>query len=224
MLDVIGDILPFALIIALSPPPIIAAVLMLLAPNASRLSLAYLAGWVVGIVVVVTAFTALASIIPERDPSEPQPLMGVIQLLLGGGLLYLALRTWQKRPAPGVDAEVPSWMAAIDTISPPRALGLGLLLSALNPKNLIVVAPSGLVIASAGLGAGSTTIAAVVFTVLASLTVLIPVIAYHLAPAAVVRPLEAAHAWLVQNNATVMVIVMFVIGVNALGKGIGNFS
>ena len=119
---------------------------------------------------------------------------------------------------------MPSWMAAIDSITPSRALGLGFLLSALNPKNLIMVAPSGLVIASAGLDAGSTIVAIVVFTVLASLSVLIPVIAYRVAPAAVVRPLQVAHAWLVQNNATVMAIVIFVLGVNAIGNGLGKFA
>ncbi|MEJ7902445.1 MAG: GAP family protein [Thermomicrobiales bacterium] len=224
MLDVVGEVFPFALVVAISPPPIIAVVLMLLAPNAARLSLAYLAGWIVGIVVLISAFSALASIIPERDPNEAQPIIGVIQLLLGGGLLYLALRTWQKRPAPGEDAAMPSWMAAIDSITPARALGRGFLLSARNPKNLIMVAPSGLVIASAGLDAGSTTVAIVVFTVLASLSVLIPVVAYRVAPAAVVRPLQVAHAWLVQNNATVMAIVIFVLGVNAIGNGLGKFA
>ena len=54
---VIGEILPLALGIAVSPIPIIAAILMLLSPRAKGTSVGFLLGWVVGIVVAVTVFT-----------------------------------------------------------------------------------------------------------------------------------------------------------------------
>ena len=64
--SVIGDILPLALGIAISPIPIIAAILMLLSPKAKGTSVGFLLGWVLGIVVAVVLFTLLASVIPER--------------------------------------------------------------------------------------------------------------------------------------------------------------
>jgi hypothetical protein len=43
---VIGDLLPLAVGVAVSPVPIIAVILMLLAPRAGGASLGFLAGWV----------------------------------------------------------------------------------------------------------------------------------------------------------------------------------
>ena len=48
----------------------------------------------------------------------------------------MATKQWQKRPKPGEDPEMPSWMAGIDSASPGRACLLGLALSGANPKNL----------------------------------------------------------------------------------------
>ena len=41
----IGDILPVALGVAISPVPVIAVILMLLAPNARAASVAFMVGW-----------------------------------------------------------------------------------------------------------------------------------------------------------------------------------
>ena len=65
MTAVIGDILPLALGVAISPIPIIAAILMLLSPKAKGTSVGFLVGWVLGIIVAVTVFSLLSSIIPE---------------------------------------------------------------------------------------------------------------------------------------------------------------
>ena len=45
---VIGDLLPTALGVAISPVPIIAVILMLLAPRAKAASVGFLLGWVSG--------------------------------------------------------------------------------------------------------------------------------------------------------------------------------
>jgi len=72
--DVIGDLLPLALGIAISPIPIIAAILMLLSPKARTTSVGFLLGWIIGIVVAVVAFTLLSSILPEDDPDASKPI------------------------------------------------------------------------------------------------------------------------------------------------------
>ena len=73
---VIGDILPLALGVMISPIPIIAAILMLLSPKAKGTSVGFLLGWVAGIVVALTVFILLASVIPQADPDQPQPVAG----------------------------------------------------------------------------------------------------------------------------------------------------
>ncbi|KQQ93319.1 hypothetical protein ASF62_16630 [Leifsonia sp. Leaf325] len=221
--SVIGDILPLALGIAISPIPIIAAILMLLSPKAKGTSVGFLLGWVLGIVVVVVLFELLSSIIPASDPDAAKPIAGVIKLLLGLGLLFLAWRQWGSRPQHGAEAALPKWMAAIDTMTTTRGIILGFVLAAVNPKNLIMAVGAGVTIGTAGLETGEIVVVTLIFVVIAAITVALPVIGYLAASSKMAAPLEALRAWLVQNNATVMAVLLLVIGVVMIGKGIGSF-
>lgn len=221
--SVIGDILPLALGIAISPIPIIAAILMLLSPRAKGTSIGFFLGWVLGIVVALVVFILLASVITPADPDEPQPVAGVIKLLLGALMLALSVKQWRGRPQGDDEPTLPSWMAAIDQFTVAKGLGLGFLLSAVNPKNLLMGAGAGMTIGSAGLTTGGTVITVIVFTVIAAASVAIPVIGYLLASQAMAAPLQSLRVWLLHNNATVMAVLLLVIGVTMLGKGLGSF-
>ena len=223
MTAVIGDILPLALGVAISPIPIIAAILMLLSPKAKGTSVGFLVGWVLGIIVAVTVFSLLSSIIPEQDPDASKPVSGVIKLVLGGLLLLLAARQWRSRPKAGEEPALPKWMAAIDEMNAGRGLLLGFVLSAVNPKNLLLGAAAGVSIGTGGLTVGEATIVIAVFTLIAASSVAIPVISYLVASARMAGPLEALRGWLVHNNATVMAVLLLVIGVAVIGKGLGSF-
>ncbi|MDR7187878.1 threonine/homoserine/homoserine lactone efflux protein [Microbacterium sp. BE35] len=220
---VIGEILPLALGVAISPIPIIAAILMLLSPKARVTSVGFLLGWVLGIVVAVTVFTLLSSILPAQDADASKPIQGVIQLLLGAGLLLLSLRQWRGRPKAGEEPQMPTWMQAIDKVSLPVALGLGFLLSAINPKNLLMAAAAGVDIGSAGLEVGSIVLVIALFTLIAASTVLVPVVGYLIAAERLRGPLDALRVWLGKENAVIMAVLLLVIGVSLIGKGIGSF-
>jgi threonine/homoserine/homoserine lactone efflux protein len=219
----IGQTLPLALGIAISPIPIIAAILMLLSPKARATSVGFLLGWVIGIVVAVTVFTLLSSIIPASDPDASKPIQGVIQIVLGVLLLLVALNQWRKRPKDGEEPVMPKWMQAIDKVSFPVAAGLGFLLSALNPKNLLMAVSAGVTIGSAKLAAGEVVLTIAIFTVIAASTVLVPVVAYLVAADRLRGPLDAMRVWLTRENAVIMAILLLVIGVQLIGKGIASF-
>lgn len=223
MTAVIGDILPLALGVAISPIPIIAAILMLLSPKAKGTSVGFLVGWVLGIIVAVTVFSLLSSIIPEQDPDASKPVSGAIKLVLGALLLLLAARQWRSRPKAGEEPALPKWMAAIDEMNAGRGLLLGFVLAAVNPKNLLLGAAAGVSIGTGGLTVGEATIVIAVFTLIAASSVAIPVISYLVASARMAGPLEALRGWLVHNNATVMAVLLLVIGVAVIGKGLGSF-
>jgi threonine/homoserine/homoserine lactone efflux protein len=223
MTSVIGDILPLALGVAISPIPIIAAILMLLSPKAKSTSIGFLVGWVLGIIVAVTVFTLLSSVIPQDDPDAAKPIAGVIKILLGAALVFLAVRQWRSRPKPGETPALPKWMGAIDTMTAGRAFALGFVLSALNPKNLIMAASAGVIVGTTGLAGGEIVLALGIFVVIAASTVLVPVVGYLVAAKRMAAPLEALRGWLVHNNATVMAVLLLVIGVAVIGKGIGSF-
>ncbi len=223
MSAVIGEILPLALGIAISPIPIIAAILMLLSPRARVTSVGFLLGWVLGIVIAVTVFTLLSAIIPEDDPDASKPVQATIQLTLGLLLLVLAVGQWRKRPKAGEQPVMPKWMQAIDTISFPVAFGLGFLLSALNPKNLLMAVGAGLEIGPAALPTGEIVAVIAIFTLLAASTVLVPVIGYLLAASHLRGLLDELRGWLAQHNATIMSVLLLVIGVSMIGKGIAAY-
>lgn len=220
---VIGETLPLALGVAISPIPIIAAILMLLSPKARVTSVGFLLGWVLGIVVAVTVFTLLASSLPDDDADASKPIQGVIQLVLGLLLLLVAVKQWRGRPRGDAKPTLPKWMQAIDKVTFPLALGLGFLLSALNPKNLIMAAGAGVDIGSAGLATSSVVAVIAIFTLIAASTVAIPVIAYLAASNKLRDPLNALRTWLEKQNAVIMAVLMLIIGVTLLGKGIGSF-
>lgn len=219
----IGDILPLALGIAISPIPIIAAILMLLSPRARGTSVGFLIGWVLGIVVAVVVFTLLAGIIPASDPDSSQPIAGTVTIVLGALLVLLAVRQWRSRPKPGAAEALPKWMGAIDSMTAGRGLILAFVLAAVNPKNLLLAAGAGLAIGTAGPSSGEAVVAVLVFVLIAASSVAVPVIAYLIAADRMRGPLDALRGWLVHNNTTVMAVLLLVIGVVLIGKGIAAF-
>jgi threonine/homoserine/homoserine lactone efflux protein len=219
---VIGEILPLAVGIAISPIPIIAVILMLLAPRAKGTSVGFMIGWVAGIIVAVVVFTLLSSVIPQGT-GGPSQTSAVIKIILGVLLLFLALRQWRARPASGEQAAMPKWMSAIDSMTVGKAIGLGFLLSAVNPKNLILAVSAGLIIGGAGLALAQATVVIIIFVLLAACTVIVPVIGYLIASARLANPLDRLREWLVENNATIMAVLLLVIGVALIGKGIASF-
>jgi hypothetical protein len=222
MREVVGEILPLALGVAISPIPIIAAILMLLSPKAKATSIGFLIGWLGGIVVAVVVFVLLASFLPQ-DSDQSSPVAGVIKIVLGGLMLLVAGRQWQGRPHGDEEPTMPTWMSAIDSMSAGKAMGLGFLLAAVNPKNLLMAVSAGAIIGTAQLTLGSVAGTVAIFTALAGCTVAVPVIGYLLASKATAGPLESLRGWMVHNNATIMAVLLLVIGVNMIGKGIASF-
>lgn len=217
---VIGDILPSAIGIAISPVPIIAVILMLFSARARQNGPAFLGGWLIGVtgvLVVVIAVTGIAG----ASSGGPSTLAALIQLALGVLLLVMAWLQLRKRPAPGQAAEPPKWMSAVDGMEPTQALVMGVVLSAANPKNLMLGAAAAISIGKAALDVGPLLVVIVVFVLIASISIIVPV-AYYLAGGdGAKRTMDGWKSWLEANNATVMTVLLLVIGVAVAGKGLG---
>jgi hypothetical protein len=184
----LGDILPLAIGIALSPVPIIAVILMLFSARARTNGPLFLLGWVLGLLVVDVVLLVIADTQDMGTERAPSTVALVIKLVLGLGLLLLAYRNWQKRPRQGEEAPLPEWMAGIDTFTPVKSFGLAAVLSGVNPKNLLLNAAAVQVIAGSGVGGGELVVALVVFLVVASITVAVPVLYYLAGGAGARRP------------------------------------
>lgn len=224
MIEAIGGVLPFAAAIAISPMPIIAIILILMSDRAKTLGLSFAGGWFVGAFVVTWIFSLIAGVLDGQESDDSsKPIQAVIKIVLGLLLGYLALKKWNSRPQAGEEPSLPKWMESMTSMKPLAAIGLALLLVAVNPKNMMMEAAAGLEIGQQNLGVGSLLVVLLVFTILASITVLGPVVFYFVAPKKAASALAGVREWLVENNATIMVVLFAIFAVKLIGDGLKLF-
>jgi hypothetical protein len=221
MVTASGELLPLAVAIAISITTIITTILMLLSPKAKARTVGLLVGCVVGVGAAVALFALLAGLLPTQD-SAGSWVGGVIKMVAGVLLVVLALRQWRVRPARGDQVELPRWMAEVDSMTPTKALVLGLLLSAVVPKNLLLAISAGVIVSEARLSAGEASVVIVVFTLIATSTVAVPVVAHLVAPARMHGQFQWLREWLVENHVTIMGLLLLLIGVVMIGNGIAS--
>jgi threonine/homoserine/homoserine lactone efflux protein len=222
MREAIGAILPLAVGVALSPVPIIAVVLMLATPGGSTNGLAFLGGWIVGLAVVGTIVLVASSGAGATDQGQPASWVGWTKLVLGVLLLFVALRTWRGRPRGEAKPALPSWMRTIDTFTAGRSLAMGVALSAINPKNLLLAVAAGAAIAQTGIPAGQQAVALAVFVVIGTLGPGLPVGIYFAMGERSHEILAGLRVWMARHNSAIMTVLLLVIGVKLLGDGIAT--
>jgi threonine/homoserine/homoserine lactone efflux protein len=221
--EAIGQMLPFAFGVALSPMPIVAIVLMLITPKATSNGLSFLAGWVVG--VAAAGAIVLAVVGPSATSGgQPEDWTFWLKLVLGVLLFVVGIREWRGRPGAGDEVELPKWMSALDRFTPAKAAGSGVLLSALNPKNLIFIVGGATVVAQAAISGGGQAVVWALFTLIASIGVLVPVAIYFALGERASALLDEIKTWMARNNAAVMAVLILVIGVKLIGDGIAGLS
>lgn len=216
----VGHILPVAFAGALSSVPITAVILLLLSPNRSRSPTAFLIGWVLGLAAMITAFAALAAVIPvsRRQADEA---VGAALIAVGLGLIVVAVVTWRRRePAQGDG--MPRWLRAVGTMRPLTAFGFALLLN-VRPKAVLLAAAAGLSLRGDSLSTGEMAFVIGTYTVVSASSVATPVIASLVAPGRTDKQLERARVWIAANTTIVSVVIMLMIGVVIVGSGLTRF-
>jgi threonine/homoserine/homoserine lactone efflux protein len=100
-------------------------------------------------------------------------------VVIGAALVVLGVRKWLGRPRAGDDVKVPGWMASLETATAARSATLALLLSAANPKNMVLTASAVAAVVETGAHGGDKVVAAIVFVLLGSSTVVAAVLAHR---------------------------------------------
>lgn len=218
--DAIGQVLPFAVVVALSPIPIIGVVLMLSTPRGHSNGPAFILGWLIGLSVVGAIVLLVASGANASESGEPATWVGVLKLVLGVLLLVLAVKQWRGRPRGDADAALPGWMRTVDHFTAGRAVAMGVALSAINPKNLVLTIGAATAIAQSGIGTGDQAIALAVFVLVGTLGPGIPVAIYFLMGERAARTLDDLKEWMGHHNAAIMTVLLLVIGAKLVGDGI----
>jgi threonine/homoserine/homoserine lactone efflux protein len=220
----IGQVLSFGVGVALSPVPIIAVVLMLTTPHGRVNGPAFIAGWIFGLAVAGTILLLAASGAEASSSGAPAEWVSIVKIVLGVLLLSLAVRQWRGRPQGDAEPELPAWMKTIDTFTPLKAAGMAVLLSAVNPKNLILVVGAAAAIAQTGASTGDQAVALAVFVLLGTLGPGIPVGIYFLMRNRAAAILASLRGWMARENTTIMAVLCLIIGAKLIGDAISSLT
>jgi threonine/homoserine/homoserine lactone efflux protein len=219
----IGQVLSLGVGVSLSPIPIVGVVLMLATPRARSNAPAFLVGWVAGLAVAGTVVLLVSSGAEASEGGAPADWVNWLKIVLGLLLLGVALKQWRGRPRAGEEASMPGWMKAIDGFEVPKAAGLAVLLSAVNPKNLLLVVAAAAAIAQTGVGAGRQAVALAIFVLIATIGPGAPVAIYFAMGARSKQLLDDLRVWMAHNNAVIMAVICLLIAAKLIGDGISGF-
>jgi len=218
---VVGEILPLALVVAISPINVIPVILLLFTKRPVVNAVCFLAGFIAGVAAVLGACVAIAEAVDLSTDSGHATWVTVLKLALGVYLLVAAVRKFRGRPRTGEEGAMPKWMDGISGFRPGKSLGAGLALGAVNPKNVVVGLAAAATIASAVLSSGQQVAAIAIYVLVAVLGVAAPILATLLLGDRSHEVLDGWKVWLDQNNAAVMSVLFLIFGVVLIGQAIG---
>ena len=220
----IGSTLPLAVGVALSPVPIIAVVLMLTSRRARSNGPAFVIGWLIGLAVIGAIVLSVAGPAGASKSGSPATWVSWVKIVLGAGLLLVAVRQFRGRPKDSDEAALPKWMASIDSMKPLPVLGLAALLGGVNPKNLLLAVSAGASIAQTGISGADQAIAYAVFALIGTIGVGAPVVLYFALGERSASMLATLKDWMGRHNAVIMAVLCLVIGVKLIGDAIGGLT
>lgn len=202
------QILPLAITMMVGPQ-IMAAIIFLTTPKPVKISASFIAA--VGIattagLIVTGALAALLGGVSLGDSSNAGSLGNLIQYLLVGLLVVLAVKNYVNRET----VEPPQWMGTLQNADWKTALKTGLLVILLMPSDIIIMLTVAVNLEQSDLGL----VAALPFIVATVLIAALPLLLYllfhrraqRLMPQ--VRDWMNTHSWLVNVIACVIFIVL----------------
>lgn len=221
---VLGELLPKAVGVAISPTAIIVVMLMLISARARTNGPAFAVGWAIG------SFTLpfLSYLLSDSASvgTDPDAAKGgsVVQVILGVLFLWFAWSQWKNRPRAGVEVPTPKLFQGVDKMSVAFAFGIGAFLAMVNAKNTPLGISVGVEMAQAGLDTGEVVSSLIVYALIAASTVIIPVLAVLLLGDRVKPLLDEIREWLIANSNVIMAVLFLVLGAKMLGSGLALFD
>jgi threonine/homoserine/homoserine lactone efflux protein len=183
-------------------------------PRPRPTGLAFMVGWLVGLFVLAAIFVQITGLIGNLG--RPPSWASWLRIAIGAALIVFGVFRWLTRDR----AHTPGWMRSLTTVTPRRGLGTAAVLVVINPKVLFVCAAAGLAIGTAGLGAAGAWFAVVYYMLVAGSSVAIPILAYAASGDRLDPALARLKNWMEQHHASLVAIILVVIGLLVLYKGI----
>lgn len=212
--SVLTELIPLALVITLSPLSVIPAVLMLHTPRPRPTAVAFTAGWLLGLAALTAIFVTVSGAIGGFD--KPPAWASWLRIVIGAALVVFGVVRFARRHT---SSHQPKWLRNMTSLSPGKAAATAAVLTVANPKVLFICVAAGLAIGSAGLGT-AVWLAVVYFALIAGASVAAPILAYAVSGGRLDEPLDRLKDWMERNHATLMAVILIVIGLLVLYKGL----
>jgi threonine/homoserine/homoserine lactone efflux protein len=214
---VLTELIPLALVVALSPLSIIPAVLVLHTPRPRPTGLAFLAGWLIGLAALTAIFLEVSSLLGGLG-DKPPGWASWLRIVVGVVLIVFGVYRWLTRKK---SAHTPGWIQRLSKLTPVRAAAAAVALTVVNPKVLFICAAAGLAIGTAGLDTATNVwIAVAWYVAVAGSTVAIPILAYAVSGDRLDESLTRLKDWMERQHAALVAAILIVIGLLVLYKGI----
>lgn len=218
--SLLATLIPLALVVSVSPLSVIPAVLVLQTPRPRPTGLAFLGGWLLGLVVLTAGFIASSDALTGLH-GKPPLWASWTRVVLGLALIAFGIYRWLTRRT---HTESPKWMRSFETMTPARATVIGLALTVVRVEVLTMCALAGLAIGSGNLGRSGELATGAIYIAVAASTVAIPVLAYVVAGHRLDAPMARLKEWMERNNAAMLAAVLVLIGAMVLHHGIDALS
>jgi Sap, sulfolipid-1-addressing protein len=219
--EAVGEVLGFAVGVALSPSAVIAAVLLLIGPGGHATAALFALSWATSLAVVGTVALLLADGAGASEGGGPADWVGVVQVVLAVLLLGVAASQWSGRRRDGAASEMPRWMRKVDGLSTTQAVAMAVFLVALKPKNLLLTIGASIAIAGVGVAPGAQAGALIVFVALGSLAPAAPLVLSLLMRERASAALLRVRDWMVRENAMIIAVLCSIFAAKLLGDALG---
>jgi hypothetical protein len=212
------QLIPLGLAAALSSVPITATVFILLSDSRGRCGPAFLAGTVLGTFTGVVLATVAGQALPGRARHQDD-LIATLEVVVGIAMVLVGVVTLARRPRAG-SSRGTSWLHSIGSFGVVPVFGVALALN-VRPKAVLLVAAAGLAISRADLRFEQNLLLALFYTAVATLTVVVPIVATILFPRWMEPRLVAVKGWVAAHSAGLSAAIMMLVGVFVIGVGLG---
>jgi threonine/homoserine/homoserine lactone efflux protein len=214
---VLGQLIPLALVVAMSPLTIIPAIVLVLQSDRARATgLAFMFGWLVGLAATTAVFVQVPRLLDGLN--RPAPAWAAwVRIAVGLALIAFGVWRWLTRHQ---ITKQPAWLGRLSKLTPAGAGAIAVGLILVNPKVLVMNAAAGLVIGTASLGTAGASAAVAYYTVIAGSSVLVPILAYAIAGERVDHQLERLKQWMERQHAVLMAGFLAVVGLLLVYTGI----
>ncbi|MCC7130592.1 MAG: hypothetical protein B6D39_03135 [Anaerolineae bacterium UTCFX2] len=215
------SLLPLIIGSAIVPVHIIIIILLLKNPRLPVLkATAYLVGMTAlrllqGLVFGLILTDSVAA--TTEEGSGKSPIVLTLLLVLGVLLLISAFRKWRKEDDP--DDPPPKWLTMIDSLTPLKAFGMGFGLALIAPKLWVFTLSAVGVISEARLGQPTSTVAFLLFVLLAQSLMLLLILVRGILPKHSENLLDQISVWLTRYNRQIIITVSLVFGLLFLYQG-----